>query len=87
MDFPGVACEECRMIFEIDGGLPDCETGSGCMIPPLGEKGIRIMDIRGKLTLLKGLVDSGTILSLYGATRDDLDLLMKVEELMSPTKK
>ena len=86
MDFPGVACEECRMIFEIDGDLPACEAGRGCTIPTLYEKGKRIMDMREKLAKLKDLVDPGTILNLYGATRDDLDLLMKVEELMNPTK-
>ena len=87
MDFPGVACEECRMIFQIDGGLPDCETGNGCTIPPLDENGRRIMDMREKLVKLKDLIDPGTILNLYGATRDDLDLLIKVEELMNSTQR
>jgi hypothetical protein len=85
MDFPGVACEECRMTFEVDGDLPDCEVGNGCAIPPLDGKGRRIMDMREKLAKLKDLVDPGTILELYGATRDDLDLLVKVEELMRDT--
>jgi len=82
MDFPGVACEECRTSFEIDGDLPDCETGKGCAIPPLNEWGRRIMDMREKLMKLRNLIDPGTILGLYGATREDLDLLVKVEELM-----
>lgn len=85
MDFPDVACEECRMTFEIDGDLPDCEAGSGCAIPPLDGKGRRIMDMREKLAKLKDFVDPGTILELHGATRDDLDLLVKVEELMRDT--
>ena len=86
MDFPGVACGECRTNFEIDGDLPDCEAGRRCAVPPLNEWGRRIMDMRQRLTRLKGLVDPGTILSLYGATRDDLDLLAKVEDLMGRDK-
>jgi len=66
----------------MDGDLPDCETGKGCAIPPLNEWGRRVMDIREKLTKLRNLVDPGTILGLYGATREDLDLLIKVEEIV-----
>ena len=40
------------------------------------------MALRAKLVKLKDLVDPGTILAVYGVTREDLDLLAKVEELM-----
>lgn len=86
MDFPGVACDGCRINFEIDRDLPDCEAGMGCVIPPLYEKGRRIMDMWEKMTELKGIVDAGTILDLYGATLEDLDLLAKVGELIGRTK-
>jgi hypothetical protein len=78
-----VSCEECEKAREIDGDIPDCETDKGCVIPRLGERGGRIMAIREKLMKLKDLVDPGTILAAYGATIEDLDLLAKVEELMS----
>ncbi len=56
------------------------------MIPPLGKAGRRIMDIWERLTKLKDIIDAGTILDLYGATLEDLDLLAKVGELMGRIK-
>lgn len=82
MDFPGVACAECKTGLEIEGDPPGCETERGCVIPALSEYGARIMDMWEKLTKLRNLIDPGTILNMYGATRADLDLLMKVNGLM-----
>jgi hypothetical protein len=39
------------------------------------------MALREKLLRLKGLIDPGTILAAYGATKDDLDMLAKVEDV------
>ena len=81
-----MSCENCKEAFDIDRDVPDCETGKGCPIPPLDERGKRIVEIREKLVKLKGLVDPGTILAMYGATIDELDLLAKVEETMNALK-
>ena len=77
-----MACEECEKAREIDGDRPDCETEKGCIIPPPGERGARVMAMREKLVRLRGLVDSGTILAMYGATKDDLEMLAHVEGMM-----
>ena len=82
MDFPGVSCEECERSREIDGDIPDCETAKGCVIPPLTERGVRVMALREKLVRLRDLVDPGTIVAMYGATIEDIDLLAKMEELI-----
>lgn len=83
LDFPGVTCEECERSREIDGEIPDCETEKGCLVPPLGERGQRVMAIREKIVKLKDLIDPGAVLAMYGATVEDLNLLAKAEEIMS----
>lgn len=67
---------------EKDGIAPDCETEKGCLIPPIMPEGQRILEIRGKLITLRGLVESGVIFQMYGATKDDIDMLAIVEEEM-----
>jgi hypothetical protein len=81
-----VSCEICEEAREIDGDIPDCETAKGCIIPPLTDRGKRIMAMREKLIRLKDLVDPATILAMYGATLNDLELLSKVEELIESVK-
>ncbi|MDR2018570.1 MAG: hypothetical protein LBQ00_06845 [Syntrophobacterales bacterium] len=44
------------------------------------------MAMREKLIRLKDLVDPATILAMYGATLNDLELLSKVEELIESVK-
>ena len=50
------------------------------MIPPLSEKGQHIMELRAKLISLNGLVDPGTILKMYDADIEDIELLAFLEE-------
>ncbi len=81
-----MSCEECERGRQIDGDVPRCETEQGCIIPSLEGTGARVMAMRERLTSLKGLVDSGTVLALYEATREDLEMLAKVEEAMGTMK-
>jgi hypothetical protein len=75
-----VSCEGCEEIREKDGIAPDCETDKGCVIPPIDVTERRILEIRDKLVALQGLVDSGDVLKMYGATRRDIELLVMVEK-------
>lgn len=75
-----MSCEACYEAEEIDGVDPDCRTDKGCLITPLDEQCQRILEIRDKLLSLSGIVDAGTILSMYEATHDDIDLLAIVEK-------
>ena len=77
-----MSCEACEDVREKDGIAPDCETEKGCLIPPLGPEERRILEIRGKLITLQGLVDAGTIFQIYGVIKDDIDILTVVEEEM-----
>lgn len=43
-------------------------------------EGERIFEMRAMLVRLRGLVEPGAVLRLYGATRDDLELLAALEE-------
>jgi hypothetical protein len=79
-DFPGVTCEACGEARHMDGHIPECETEKGCIIPPLGEWGVKIMGIRDKLAKLTHLVGPAAVLRASRATPDDLDLLAKAEE-------
>ena len=75
-----MSCEACREAHQVDGVTPGCETGQGCLIPPLDERGSRVMQIRDMLVRLKDLVDAGTVLRMYGAGIDDLELLALLED-------
>ncbi len=52
----------------------------GCPIPPLSAEELRILDMRGLLSGLKGLVDAGTVLMMHHATLEDLRALAAVED-------
>jgi len=66
--------------------MPDCETEKGCIIPPLSERGQKVMELRERLVRLGDLVHSSTILAAYGATIEDLELLAKAEDLIGSLK-
>lgn len=53
---------------------------NACWIPPLDAAGQRIMEMRSKLIALHDLIDSGTILKMYGANMEDIEMLAFVEE-------
>ncbi|MDO8282701.1 MAG: hypothetical protein Q7U10_08815 [Thermodesulfovibrionia bacterium] len=85
-----MSCEICKGILQIDEVEPPCfcevEEGeivpgvNACWIPELDEKSKRILVIRQKITALKELVDSGTILRLYEADLEDIELLAYLED-------
>lgn len=56
------------------------------MIPPLSDSGQHIMELRVKLISLNGLVDPGTILKMYDADIDDIELLTFLEEAIKDLK-
>ncbi len=74
-----MSCEECAKALEIDGAEPDCFEGE-CIIPPLDERGQRILKIRQRIISLQGFIDGGTVLRMYEATLEDIDLLAFVED-------
>jgi hypothetical protein len=53
---------------------------NACWIPKLDERGQRILELRSKLIALQGLVDSETILKMYDATIEDIEMLSFLEE-------
>ncbi len=65
---------------EVDGAAAECETARGCRIPPLGVEEARVLRMRSMLVRLQGLVDAPTVLSMFGATREDIELLAEVED-------
>lgn len=65
---------------EVEGVIPDCELeGKACLIPPLCAEGARIMELYNTLRSLHELVDAGTILALYEAQREDLEILATIK--------
>jgi hypothetical protein len=73
---PSRGGQEVRMGSDGDESIPGV---NACLIPPLDEAGSRIMEIRRKLISLQELVDPGTILKMYEATPEDIELLAAVE--------
>ena len=80
-----MSCESCKEALEIDGVEPDCFDGE-CRIPPPDSKGQRILEIRQKLISLHELVDAGTILKMYDANFEDIELLAAMEEELGKLK-
>lgn len=52
----------------------------GCWLPALSADEERVLEMRAMLVRLRGLLDPGTVLEMYGAGRDDLELLAVIEE-------
>lgn len=77
--YPDVRCDNCI----ING----CKTEKGCPIPPLSDDEARIMEMRGMLLSLQGLVDAGTVLRMHGATLNDLRILTNVENSLKEKEK
>lgn len=61
---------------------PPCRAGETCLVPPLEAEGLRIMELRGLLLSLQGLVDPGTVCRLAGAELEDLQMLAQVETIL-----
>lgn len=82
-----MSCEACADAEEIDGAVPDCQTDKGCLIPQLDEQGQRILDIRDRLITLHDIMDAGTILRMYDATKEDIEMLAIVENELKKLRK
>lgn len=68
----------------MEGIEPECAV---CPVPPVTPEGQRILELWGLLNLLHDLVDGGTILRMYGATREEVELLALVAgEIKSVTR-
>jgi len=67
-----------------DGIVPPCETDENCWIPPVLPAVSHVLDLREKLNWLKPLGIGDSILKLYGATVDTLDLLVIAEKELKP---
>ncbi|GAB4486022.1 MAG: hypothetical protein OHK006_13220 [Thermodesulfovibrionales bacterium] len=80
-----MSCEACRDILEVDGVEPDCFDGR-CLIPDPGERGTRILQLRGLLIRLHELTIGPEILRLFQADIDDLELLATVEDELKAGK-
>lgn len=76
-----MSCLICEDVFEVDGHLPDCVTGT-CMIPPLSPGGIRIMTIMGLFERLNPVVNMETICRLEDVDGEDLRLMAIIMDLV-----
>jgi hypothetical protein len=84
-DFPALNCGDCQQILEEEGIEPECYAGS-CRIPPLLPAGQRALEIRDRLVRLHRLKLAPVIATVYGVTKDDLDLLALIEDQLSNEK-
>ncbi|TLM66007.1 MAG: hypothetical protein FDZ69_07440 [Deltaproteobacteria bacterium] len=81
-----MSCEACAEAREIDGVVPECETGE-CPVVPMLQESARILGIRDLLVGLDGLVDAGTVCRLTDVDLDDLRLLAVVENLLRENRR
>lgn len=73
-----MSCEACRDIFQIDEELPECYNNT-CRIPEVDPQGKKVLFLRSLLLSLRDLVDPGTILRMYEATKEDIELMAELE--------
>ncbi|MDA8156872.1 MAG: hypothetical protein M0Z52_10550 [Actinomycetota bacterium] len=83
MDHPGVRCENCKDIEQVDGILAPCRTPSNCPVPALSQEAARLLEMRQMMVSLKGLANPEAILKMYGATAGDLKMLARVEDMLN----
>ena len=69
---------------DLDGLVPECESGEGCPIPPPHPAVSRALEIRDKLVRLSRLNIGDAVLRLYLATREDLEFLALIEDELNP---
>ena len=56
---------------------------NACLIPPLSPDEARVLEMRSKLITLGELVGRETILKMFGATKEDIEMLEAVEGELS----
>jgi hypothetical protein len=69
--------------------VPECKTPAGCLIPPLSERGSRLLLLRGMRLALGSTIDPGTICRAFEREHGklewfDLELLAAVEAELKP---
>ena len=79
LDYPGVSCDNCKDALLIDEVEPACWVGE-CLLPEIGERERRVLEIRDRLVALNDLGIGGEILRMYEADVNDIELLAAVEE-------
>lgn len=82
-------CSQCRENQTVDGVIPDCESGKGCLIPLVPEYSQRLLTLRGVRVALKNLVEPRIIFREFERehgelTWFDLELLAAVETELRP---
>lgn len=64
--------------------IPPCRTDEGCWIPPIPPAAQRALEIRDRLVRLHDLNIGDAVLRIYGADKNDLDLLAVAEDVLKP---
>lgn len=81
-----MSCANCEDIRKKDKVRPPCLKGgdvpgqTACWLPPLSPEETRVMRLAEKMMALGRHGAGGEILRMHGATREDLDLLVVIEE-------
>lgn len=79
LTYPGVTCEACRDIEEVDGVRPDCENGGECIIPPAPAEASRAVEAWKLLDGLRQFQVGGVILETAKLTPFELGLVGLIE--------
>ena len=77
-----MSCEACRDMKEHEEAVPRCETGEGCLVPPLPPEEARALELRGLIARLGPLLAPEAVARTFGATRRDLLLLAAAEDAL-----
>jgi hypothetical protein len=67
---------------ELEGSVPRCKTGEGCLVPPLGHDEAHALELRGLIARLGSLLGPEAVARAFGATRRDLLLLAAAEDAL-----
>ena len=80
-----MCCENCADIFNVDGDLPECETGE-CPMPQLTPGAERLLEVWSLLKGLGDFVDRRSIHEMYGVTKRDLLSFAFIEDKIKEFK-
>ena len=74
-----MSCANCEDIANVDGVMPECETGE-CPMPQLTPGAERLLDVWSLLKGLGDLVDRRSVHEMYGVTKRDLQSFLFIED-------
>jgi len=83
---PGVRCETCREIEEVDGVAPDCAAGE-CLVPPAPTETVRVLDTWHLLNELREFGGGGVIMAQAGLSAFEVGLLATIERAVKDAAK